>query len=198
MLMQEFTNMTGFEPTPEEYKDIEAEYCQFDGDKQAFCKNFVERGEPARLYKRRANHMEELGSMLVEKEKEYTAHLVKLTAQVAKLQEELDRELEWKPTDDVGTHMSQEEYEDLAKHGEVLSTIQAEGIVCREYGFGRDRVAIKCQADTYEVNKYRQLRVKDELARLPVYSSADWNYIRFDCAGYMYEMVNGELMRYEE
>lgn len=198
MLMQEFTDMTGFEPTPEEYQEIEKMYLKFDGSKKAFCQDFVERGEHARMCKRRAEHIEELSSLLVEKEKEYTAHLVKLTAQVAKLQEELDRELDWQPTDEAGTHMSQVEYEDLARCGEVLNVVRATEIVCLEFGFARDRVTVKCEAVTHEKNKYGGLRVKDELERLPVYSSTDWNYIRFDCAGYMYEMVNGELLRYDE
>lgn len=45
MLMQEFTDMTGFEPTPEEYQEIEKMYLKFDGSKKAFCQDFVERGE---------------------------------------------------------------------------------------------------------------------------------------------------------
>lgn len=209
MLMQEFTDMTGFEPTPEEFKQIEAEYYRFDGDKKAFCKDFVARGGEKQVYARRAEYIKELESRLMDQEMEYTARMnkleeayaeqmLKLTARVAQLQEELDRELEWRPADNVGTHMSQEEYDGLLRHGEVLNVVKATEIVCREFGFARDRVTIKREAVTYEKNKYGGLRVKDELERPPMYSSTDWNYIRFDCAGYMYEMVNGELVRYEE
>lgn len=198
MLMQEFTDMTGFEPTQEEYSAIEAEYLSLMMDKQAFCKDFVERGEPARLYKKRAECIETLRRKLAEMDKDHEAGMVKLMARVAQLQEELDRELDWQPTDEAGTHMSQVEYEDLARCGEVLNIVRATEIVCREFGFARDRVTVKLEAVTHEKNKYGGLRVKDELERPPVYSSTDWNYIRFDCAGYMYEMVNGELMRYED
>jgi hypothetical protein len=48
----------------------------------------------------------------------------------------------------------------------------------------------------YEVNKYRRLRVSGSFDRCPVYESTDWNYIRFDCASFMYELVNGELCFY--
>ena len=41
------------------------------------------------------------------------------------------------------------------------------------------------------------VREKERMERDPVYSSTDWNYIRFDCAGLQYEMINGELVRYE-
>lgn len=198
MLMQEFTDMTGFEPTVEEFDQIEAEYYRFDGDKQAFCKDFVARGGEKQVYARRAEYIKELESQLMDQEKEYTTRLAELTAKNTHLQEELDRELDWQPTDEAGTHMSQVEYEDLARCGEVLNVVRATEIVCREFGFARDRVTVKCEAVTHEKNKYGGLRVKDELERPPVYSSTDWNYVRFDCAGYMYEMVNGELLRYDE
>lgn len=198
MLMQEFTEMTGFEPTVEEFNQIEAEYYRFDGDKQAFCKDFVARGGEKQVYARRTEYIKELESQLMDQEKEYTARLAELTAKNTHIQEELDRELDWQPTDEAGTNMSQVEYEDLARCGEVLNVVRATEIVCREFGFARDRVMVKREAVTHEKNKYGGLRVKDELERPPVYSSTDWNYVRFDCAGYMYEMVNGELKRYEE
>lgn len=198
MLIQEFTEMTGFEPTMEEYKEIELMYLNFDGSKQAFCKDFVERGEPARRYKKRAECIEALRMKLAKMEKDHEAGMVKLMARVAQLQEELDRELEWKPADGVGTHMSQEGYVYLVRHGNKLGLEDTIKLIATEFGFAPDRIEIKDEAVTYEVNKYGRLRVKDELERPPVYSSTEWNYIRFDCAGYMYEMVNGELMRYAE
>ena len=40
MMMQEFVARTGFTPTAEEYAQIEQQYYDFDGDKDAFCKAF--------------------------------------------------------------------------------------------------------------------------------------------------------------
>jgi len=37
MLKSEFIERTGFEPTAEEYAEIEERYYNFDGDKDAFC-----------------------------------------------------------------------------------------------------------------------------------------------------------------
>lgn len=197
MLMQEFTDMTGFEPTVEEFNQIEAEYYRFDGDKQAFCKAFVERGGEKQVYARRAEYIKELESQLMDQEKEYTARLAELTAKNIHLQEELDRELDWQLTNSAGTKMYQEEYDDLLRHGEVLNCVQAVNIVCKEYGFARDRVEIKKEVSTYQENKRGELREKERMERDPVYSSTDWNYIRFDCAGLQYEMINGELVKYE-
>lgn len=197
MLMQEFTDMTGFEPTVEEFNQIEAEYYRFNGDKQAFCKDFVERSGEKQVYARRAEYIKELESQLMDQEKEYTARLAELTAKNIHLQEELDRELDWQLTTSAGTKMYQEEYDDLLRHGEVLNCVQAVNIVCKEYGFARDRVEIKKEVSTYQENKRGELREKERMERDPVYSSTDWNYIRFDCAGLQYEMINGELVKYE-
>lgn len=198
MLIQEFTDMTGFEPTVEEFNQIEAEYYRFNGDKQAFCKDFVERGGEKQVYARRAEHIKELESQLMDQEKEYTARLAELTAENIHLQEELDRELDWQLTNSAGTKMYQEEYDDLLRHGEVLNCVQAVNIVCKEYGFAWGRVEIKKEVSTYQKNKRGELREKERMERDPVYSSTDWNYIRFDCAGLQYEMINGELVRYED
>lgn len=40
MMMSEFTERTGYEPSYDEYKMIEASYYEFDGDKNAFCKQW--------------------------------------------------------------------------------------------------------------------------------------------------------------
>ena len=197
MLIQEFTDMTGFEPTPEEFQEIESEYYRFDGDKQAFCKAFVERGGEKQVYARRAEYIKELESQLMDQEKEHKERMAKLLSENARLQEALDRELDWQMTNSAGTQMYQEEYDDLLRHGEVLNCVQAVNIVCKEYGFAWDRVEIKKEVSTYQENKRGELREKERMERDPVYSSADWNYIRFDCAGLQYEMINGELMKYE-
>ena len=43
MMMSEFTERTGIEPTVEEYGMIEEMYYEFDGDKDAFCRDFVKK-----------------------------------------------------------------------------------------------------------------------------------------------------------
>lgn len=46
MLLSEFIERTGVNPSAEEYARIEAEYYEFDGDKDAFCRAWV-RSHPA-------------------------------------------------------------------------------------------------------------------------------------------------------
>ena len=40
------------------------------------------------------------------------------------------------------------------------------------------------------------LRESGTWERKPVYCSSDYNYIRFDCMGWQWELINGELQRY--
>ena len=41
MMIHEFTERTGYEPTMEEYRFIEESYYEFDGQKDAFCKAWL-------------------------------------------------------------------------------------------------------------------------------------------------------------
>lgn len=40
MMVHEFIERTGFKPMADEYAEIEKQYMEFDGDKDAFCKAF--------------------------------------------------------------------------------------------------------------------------------------------------------------
>lgn len=50
MLLSEFIERTGVQPTAEEYAKIEAEYYEFPGDKDAFCKAW-KKANPAAVRK---------------------------------------------------------------------------------------------------------------------------------------------------
>ena len=52
MMMSEFIDRTGFEPTAKEYAKIEEAYYDFDGDKDAFCTAFVKDGGARKLCRR--------------------------------------------------------------------------------------------------------------------------------------------------
>jgi len=41
MMMSEFIERTGYQPSGEEYHYIEESYYEFDGDKNAFCKQWL-------------------------------------------------------------------------------------------------------------------------------------------------------------
>lgn len=196
MMMHEFTERTGFQPTADEYEQIEQAYYLFDGDKNAFCKAFVENGGEAKIYKARAEEIERLRSQMVEIEKENRKALADRDRRIASLEAELDMELEWKPCTTAGTNMEQARYEHLASSGRTMTDQEAKEFIADECGFSVDKITILHTTSTYEVNKHRRLRKAAEYDRLPVYESTDWNYVRFDCACFMYELVNGELRFY--
>lgn len=196
MMMSEFIERTGFEPSAEEYEKIEEQYYNFDGDKDAFCTNWLTQGGILRCCKERALKIEQLNSKILEIEHMSRMEDKKLQQRIADLEAQLDRELEWKPCTGSGTNMDQERYEQLASAGKVLSDQEAKELIADECGFSPEKITIIHTASSYEVNKYRQLRQAAEYDRKPVYESTDWNYIRFDCASFMYELVNGELEFY--
>lgn len=109
---------------------------------------------------------------------------------------ELDRELEWKPSDGTGTNMEQKRYEELAKYGKAMTDEEAKAFIADECGFDPEKIRILHEVNTYEVNKHRRIRKAGTFDRAPVYEATDWNYVRFDCACFMYELVNGELRFY--
>lgn len=54
MMISEFIERTGFEPTASEYVKIEESYYDFNGNKDEFCKAFVKNGGEKELCKARA------------------------------------------------------------------------------------------------------------------------------------------------
>jgi hypothetical protein len=196
MMMSEFIERTGFEPTPDEYREIEKAYYNFDGEKDAFCKAFVEGGGEAKVYKARAEKIDQLKGELVESQKAHMAEIKKLNEQIKTLTAELDKELEWKLSENAGTNMEQDRYEQLALVGRKMTDQEAKEFIANECGFSVDKIVILHEVNTYERNKHCLLRVAETFDRDPVYESSDWNYICFDCASFMYELIDGELYFY--
>lgn len=71
MMLSEFTERTGFEPTVTEYADIEAGYMHRDIDKNQFCKEWVDNGGIQRVTRNRARKIEELEQQLERAKKQY-------------------------------------------------------------------------------------------------------------------------------
>ena len=105
MMMSEFVERTGFQPTADEYEQIESAYYNFDGDKDAFCKAFVEQGGELKIYKARAEEIARLRSQMLEIEKEHKREMADRDRRIDQLTAELDKELEWKPSTGTGTNM---------------------------------------------------------------------------------------------
>lgn len=195
MMIQEFEKLTGVEPTIEEYDEIEKEYMEQNQDKFEFCKNWLKNDGAANLYKARVKMIESLKKELINLKKEKNAEIENLCAEKEKLEIALDKELEWKTTDGIGTNMSQEKYMDLLKEG-VMTEEETKELIEKLFGFKYGRIIIVNEVAIYEVNKYRRCRTKETYYRQPAYSASDWNYIRFDVNGWQYELINGELYQY--
>ena len=197
MMISEFIERTGFDPTAEEYSRIEEEYYEFDGDKDVFCQRWKKDGGARRLTRERAARIADLEDRLMKAieqiKRERETHNIEIKA----LTEQLDKELEWKPCDG-GTKMAQQGYEQLVNNGKTLTDDEAKTLIYKVFGFAREKVEIIVDASTYEKNKYHHMRKAKTYERKPVYYASDWNYVRFDCVGWQYEMVNGRLRTYED
>ena len=185
MMIQEFEKLTGLEVNAAEYKLIEEMYYEFDGDKQAFCKKFM-----------KDNAIVEVVRMIatgLEAEKHEALSELKLAREkAAKLEDQLEREQEWKPYIDTDNY-PQERYDELRKAGRVMTDDEAKEILYDWYGFAKEKITILHSVPKFEVNRHRQLRKVGEIERLPLYEATDWNYIRFDCGCMRYELVNDQL-----
>jgi len=202
MLISEFENLTGIYPSENLYSVIERFYSESKEDKHDFCRAYMMNADGlAERIQTEVNRLE------LNRENQATAEIWKLETKLNaekeradKLQQELDKELDWKPAEHTGTNMKQKEYQKLLEWytTEVLSDEEAVKRISELFGFMPDRIQILREVQTFEVNKYGRLRVKDTYQREPLYDATDWNYIRFDCAGNQWELVNGELLAYED
>ena len=200
MMMSEFIERTGFEPLAFEYAKIEDAYYNFDGDKDAFCKAFVECDGEKKIYQARAAEIERLNGKILEMDKAAKKDGAEYEKRLASLQAQLDRELEWKPYED--THnVTQADYSDLAGSvpggaAHYMTDEEAVDWICDEFGFDRSKVTILHEIDEYEVNRHHQLRrTGKKIDRRPVYCATDYHYIRFNAGGgaWQWEAWNGQL-----
>ena len=120
-----------------------------------------------------------------------------LKAKIKQLEADLEREQEWKPHES-DFNVKQADYDSLANAGSSrkLTDEEAKQLVVDEFGFDPAKVTILHSVDKEEVNRHRRCRKVGEIARPPLYNATDWNYIRFDCANWYYEMHNGSLRPY--
>lgn len=196
MLVKEFVERTGFNPTISEYREIEEAYYTFDGNKDEFCKAF----NVQEAISRRGQRLEEAERRIHELEKGRYERLMEAQSQIKRLQAELEKEQEWEPAAKQRTCCPQGEYLDLLKNGKVLSEEEAKRLIHEEFGFAIDRIAIIQEVNLYEVNRHGYTRISGSLERKPAYAATDWYYIRFNilCASgtHLWEAYNGNLEAY--
>lgn len=202
MLISEFENLTGIYPSANQYSVIERFYGESKEDKHEFCRAYLMNADClAERIQTEVNKLEQaIDHKFLSKISNLEAELEAEKKRADKLQQELDKELDWKPAEHTGTNMSPEDYERLAESGSAIIATdeEAKEHLSVLFGFMPDKIQIIREVQTFEVDKYHRLRVEDTYEREPLYEASDWNYIRFDCAGNQWELVNGELLPYED
>ena len=208
MLISEFQNLTGIYPSANQYSVIEKFYSESKEDKHEFCEKYKFNADfLAERIQTAVNKLEQ------EREKDFASRLYELNSRIEELEKalereqktsahlrtQLDEELDWHPAEHTGTNMKQSDYEELASQRVAPEDEEnAKYMLSSLFGFIEDLIVIHHHAETFEVNKYHRIRRKETYQRDPYYAASDWNYIRFDCAGMQWELVNGELLPYED
>lgn len=200
MLQKEFEQMTGIYPTIELYQAIEARYGASKMKKDEFC----------RLYKENKDGLAEsiqyeVNRELICSEERQKKEIRKrdmeidfLEKQIKSLEAELDKVRGWEKYE--CSKMEQEEYNTLAVEGdtEVFSQTKAALWVSKEFGFEYGKIHVCLEIPKYQKSRDGYIRKCGTVDRAPVYNATDWNYIRFDVSGWQWEVVNGQLYRYND
>lgn len=194
MNIQEFTDRTGFYPSLEHYAVIEAHYMEQSGDKDAFCRAYKENtdGLAEKIQREAATLALNNQSRTIAAANKLRAENESLRKQAEQLIAQLEREQEWKPYGHDSS-MKDDAYAKLCQSGRVMTDAEAVELIASEFGFAPEKIKIVRQIKTYDVSRHRQLRQNGHIDRPPVYDANDWNYVRFDCAGWQYEMIDGQL-----
>lgn len=199
MNIQEFTDRTGFYPSMELYAVIEKAYMEQSADKDAFCKAYKENadGLAEKIQTAAIRKENEREIRLTNESNKRIAEKLKLVQQIENLKEQLEREQEWKPYGH-NSSMKDEDYVRLTKSGRVITDAEAMELIVSEFGFSADKIEIVHEIATYEISRHNRLRKTGKIERLPVYDATDWNYVRFNCAGWWYEMIDGQLYQFND
>lgn len=97
---------------------------------------------------------------------------------------------------DMGTNMSEADYQELYKDGlSEMTEPEAKMLINVEFGFEASRIKIINDVETFVKNGFYTKKYQS-FKRKPQYFSSDYNYVRFNVDSYQYEMVNGELIPY--
>lgn len=94
MMMSEFIERVGFEPTAAEYQEIEREYMGCDIDKDQFCKEWKKNGGIQRLMRLRVRRIEELEAEVTMKDRQYDEMDARYRRKINQIQEDMKNKLD--------------------------------------------------------------------------------------------------------
>jgi len=95
----------------------------------------------------------------------------------------------------MGTNMSEDDYQHLADTEWELTEDSAKILINQTFGFEASRIRIVLVVKTYR-RECHYTKEHQTFTRKPMYCATDFNYVRFDVAGWYYEMVDGQLYQY--
>lgn len=197
MSIDEFSKLTGFYPTVSMYETIEKAYMESKMDKKKFCeayKNNLDGMAEAISYWALVAQIAKENELIREK-KELVERIKQLEKEVSVLEKKIECEEEWADYEDEN-NVKQADYEELAKHSQVISDEEAVKLIADDFGFAMDRIEIRHSVDALQINRHRMTRTVGKIERPPRYFASDWNYIRFDVSPLAYEVCDGELRRF--
>ena len=196
MMIQEFESRTGFYPSQDLYCFIETAYMESKLDKDDFCKAYKENENGmSEAIARKASVTKIIADQ--KSETEINDKISTLEREIKTLRTQLEKEQEWQPYES-DRNVKQADYENLATAGgtRTLTDDEAKQLIADEFGFNPQRITILHSVHKEEINRHRHCRQVGEISREPIYNATDWNYIRFDCVGWCYEMHNGSLKQF--
>ena len=93
MMVSEFIERVGFEPTAVEYEEIEAEYMGASIDKDQFCKEWKRNGGIQRLTRLRARRIEELEAEVARRGRQYDEMDAYYCRKINRIKEDMNSKL---------------------------------------------------------------------------------------------------------
>ncbi len=112
------------------------------------------------------------------------------------IEQELDKLSEPPIIKNMGTNMSEDNYQKLRGDGEwEISEAEAKILINKEFGFEVSRIVIISEVANYIKNGH-YARKHQSFKRKPQYCATDYNYVRFNVRGWQYEMIDGDLKIY--
>ena len=193
MLLEEFETRTGFYPSPDLYRRIEAAYMKSELSKDAFCAAYKNNHNGISEAIAREAAFDEIKSAAATQ-----SEIKALQDQIAQLTKQLDRELEWRAYE-IPDNIPQASYEKLASSAQsgfsrYMTDAEAIQFICDEFDFDPSKITIIHEIPEYEINRHNQLRKTGKmLDRRPVYCASDYHYIRFNTSHWFYEVWGCQL-----
>ena len=98
----------------------------------------------------------------------------------------------------VNSNMSHDDYAKLAEevaryNGKPMTDEEATDYIAKKFGFQHGLITINRVAGLWLSDAGGFRRTAASIAREPLYSAIDMNYIRFEVCGILYEVVGGNL-----